>query len=104
MSSDQVIGMIAMRNWLLSTVHPVNVLSIVAVAGMAIGAGVGNVRTYLERVLIHVSLMRMMHVTIVKEVHVIIMLDGGVAAVAAMLMGMVLVNYVGSCHDRVPFR
>ncbi len=55
---DQVLRVVAMRHCLMSTDRAVDMLRIVAVAGVAVGAGVRVLRAHLERVLVYMSVMR----------------------------------------------
>ena len=48
--------------------------------------------------IIDVALMRMVQVAVMEEVHVVFVLDGGVSAVRAVLVGVVLVDQVLAGH------
>jgi hypothetical protein len=71
---------------------------------MSVGAvvRVGGRRS--QGMLIHVAIMRKVEMSIVEIVDVIVMLDCGVATIYAVLMSMVLVNYMRAAHLLYSFR
>lgn len=95
---NQVVDVIAMRYSLVPAVSAMLVLCIVAVAGMAVGAGSRIGFAHGNDVLVDVSLVDAMEMTVMEVIDVILMLNGGVSAVSAMLVGVVLMDYVIDCH------
>lgn len=99
MAIHKVVGMIAVRDGLVPTVCFMLVIRIVAVADMAVSAGVRVGLADGDDVLVHVSLVEPVQMPFVQVVDVALMLDGGVTAVDAMLVDVVLVNCVVDCHN-----
>lgn len=98
MALYEVIHVIAVRDCLVTAVGTMRVRRVMTVAGMTIGAVRRIRRTDLEGVLVDVALVGMVHVSVVKEVGVAVVLNGSMAAVLAMLMGVILVDAVFGIH------
>jgi hypothetical protein len=88
---DQVVDMIAMGHGFVAAAVTVNMVDVVTGAVVLWGAGVGVGLVYGEGVFVDMPVVGVMQVAVVQVIHVIIMLDGGVAAVRAVLMIVVFV-------------
>jgi len=88
---DQVVDMVAMGHRFVAAAVAVNMAGLVAGAVMLWGAGVGVGLVYRQRVFVYMPVVGVMQVAVVQVIHVIIMLDGSVAAVRAVLMIVVFV-------------
>ena len=98
MALDQVIDMVAVRDGFVATVWSVGMLRVMTAAVVPVGA-IGRVRScHFELVLVDVAFMRVVEVTVVQEVDMAVVLDGCVAAVAAVLVGVVGVDAVLGGH------
>ena len=104
MAVDEIVNVIAMRDRLVAAVGAMDMGSIVAAAVMALGAAGGVRLAYFHHMLIDMAFMRAMQVAVVEVVDVVVMLDCGMTAVGAMLVRMVLVDFVIDGHRVVrPF-
>lgn len=89
---DEVIDMVAVGNGFMAAAGAVNMVSGMAGAGVAAGAGGRIGGGDFEGVFVEVAFMGMVEVTIVQVVDVAIVDDGGVAAAGAMHVRVVGVN------------
>jgi hypothetical protein len=93
----EVIDMIAMRNGLMSAIWPM----LVCAARFGCAAHrifvIDRQCMFVDVILVHV-----MQMAIVKVVHMTVMPDRGVAAVRAMLMGVIGVVFLVAGHDVTP--
>jgi hypothetical protein len=90
MSVHQVIGVIPMRHRLMTAVRPVSVCGFVRAAVVARGA-VGRIRSaYRNCVVVDVAVVNMMQVSVMQIIGMAVVLDGGVAAILAVCMGVTL--------------
>lgn len=94
---DQVADVVSVRHGLVATAGAVNMVGVVAAAGVAAGAAVRVRLAHLDHVLVHVVVVGMVQVTVVQIVDVTVVLDGGVAAVGAVNVVVVLV--LVTAHD-----
>jgi hypothetical protein len=103
-----VVVTMAVMRMMKATLHQViNVIAVwdrlVAAAGaMGVGVRAGRglavgrvLAVHGQRVLVAVVAVGMMQVAVVQVIHVIVVLDGRVAAVLAVLMGVVLMSVAG---------
>lgn len=89
---DEIVDVVAMGHGFVSAARAVDMVSGVAGAGMAAGAGGGIGGGDFEGVFIEVAFVRMVEVAIVKIVDVTIVKNGGVAAAGAVDVRVVGVN------------
>ena len=96
-SVDKVVDVVPMRNGWMPAARAMDVIRIVAGTAVLRGAGrrVGYVDV--DAVLIDMVSVRMVQVTIVKVVNMIVVLDGQMATVWSVFVGVVLVN--GARHQ-----
>ncbi len=94
----KIVDMVAVRHGLMATVCTMRMLGIMAVAYMAIGAVVRVGRCHVKFVLVDVTFVRVMHVAVVQKVCMVIVLDGRVSAVFAMLVGVIRVDGMFAGH------
>lgn len=87
MAIDEVGHVIPMGNGLMTAVRAMLMIGGVSVALVAVRTISRVFGTHFERVLIDLASMRRVEVPVVEVVGMVIMLDGSVAAVLAMLMG-----------------
>lgn len=99
-TGDKVIRVVAMRNGLVAAVQSMRMAGVVAFAIMTIGAGGRVLCAYLKPVLIDVAFVRVVEVAIVQKVSVPVVLNGRVAAIGFVLMGVVLVDRMLFEHAR----
>lgn len=97
-SVDEVVDMVAVWHRLVPTVDTVLVGCIMAIAVMTVGAVGWVLGVYFKGVFIHMPFVRRMKMPVVKVVGVVVMLDRCVAAFLAVLVGVIFVYYVLSCH------
>jgi hypothetical protein len=95
--SYKVIDMIAMRHGLVTTVRPMTMRRIVAGTVMSRCASVGIGSIHWQAVFFNTRCRHMVQMTVVQKIDMIAMLDSGVAAACAVLMGMVRAR-----HDQPP--
>lgn len=95
---DQVIDVVSVGNGRVPAVGSVLVTGGVSAAIVACGAACWIGGVHLQRVFVHMILMRGVQVAVVQVVGVTVVLDRGMAAALAVLMGMILVNFVLSWH------
>ena len=98
MSIDEVVHVVAVRDGSMSAVCSMGVLRGVPSAVVSVGAIRGIADVYRKLVVVHVALMRMMKVSVMKEIDVILMLNGSVTAVQAVLVRMILVDEMFAGH------
>jgi hypothetical protein len=94
----EIIDMIAMRNGFMSAIWPM------LVCAVRLGCAAHRI-LLIDRqcMFVDVILVHVMQMTIVKIVHMTVMPDRGVAAVRAMLMGVIgVVLLVAGSHDVTP--
>jgi hypothetical protein len=103
MPGYQIVDVVAMGNGHMPAIDSMLMVLIMAVTLMAIRAicRVGSI--YLDRVLIHMTFVRRVQVPVMQIVGVIVVLNGRMAAILAMLMGMIFVNFVLSSHKCFSF-
>jgi hypothetical protein len=87
----QVIHVVAVRNRFVTAIRAVLVVGRVSAAIMLRGAGCGMRGVYRQHVLVHVVAVGMVQVAVMQVVFVVVVLNGGVAAAGAMLVGMLAV-------------
>ncbi len=92
----QVIDVIAVRHCRMSAVRAVDVIRVMALAVVRDASVRVGIRDLYD-VLVVMILMGAVEVPVVQIPDMIAMLDGHVAAVRPMLMGVILVDFVG--HD-----
>ena len=98
-SVHQVIGVIAMRHRLVAAVRSVSVCGFVRAAVVARGA-IGGIRSaHRNCVVVDVAIVNMMQVSVVQIIGVAIVLDGGMAAILAVCMGVTLVLNARCGHN-----
>ena len=100
MAVDKVVDVVAVRNGLVAAVGAMSVGSVMTATVVALSAASGVCLAYLEHVLIDMAFMRAVEVAVVEVVDMIVVLDGSVAAVGTVLVGVVLVDLVVKGHDR----
>ena len=86
---DEVVDVIAVRHRLVAAARAVHVAAVVA--GGRLGVSVGVLSRHLVRVLLDLGAVLVLQVALVQVVDVVTMLDGGVAAAGAVLVGVVAV-------------
>lgn len=92
---DDVVDMVAMRDGLVAASRAVDVIDVVSRAAMPRGAPIGIRFGNFERVLVAMSLVRMMQSTIMKIIDVIVVDDRRMAAVGSMNMRMIDDGFTG---------
>jgi hypothetical protein len=98
-TGNQVVGMIAVWNRLVPTIWTMAMPGFMLFPKLlTFGAAVWIGVAHLNDMLIEMVAMKVMEMTIVEIVDMPLMIDGGMAAVRAMLMGMVDVNVVLAGH------
>jgi hypothetical protein len=85
----KVIDMITMRHGLVTTIRPMTMRRIVAGTVMSRCASVGIGSIHWQAVFFNTRCRHMVQMTVVQKIDMIAMLDSGVAAACAVLMGMV---------------
>lgn len=96
----EVIDMVTVRHGLVTAAGSVAVLRLVAVLGrLALGR---VLVAHLEHVLLDLAVGRVVQMAVVEVVHVVLVLDGGVSAVGAVLVRVLAVGALMS-HRWVPF-
>src|SRR5229473_1482518 len=90
MASDEVVGMIAVRDSFMSAAALVT--DFVTTAGVSAAALRPILGIHVELVFIHMVAMHIVHVPIVEETLMPIVHDGGVAALFSMLVCVFLMN------------
>jgi hypothetical protein len=88
MVPDQVIGVAAVRHGFVAAARTVNVSGIMAAAAVTRGAAVGVLGRYLDRVLVDVTLMRVVQMTLMKVVDMPFAAHRRMTAAGAVLMIM----------------
>jgi hypothetical protein len=91
MAVDQVIDMVAMRHRFMAAASAVHVGGVVTAAGVAAGAGGGIGAGDLNGVFVVMTVVGVVEMAVVEVVDVVTMLDGGMAAARAVLVGMICV-------------
>jgi hypothetical protein len=91
MSADQIINMVAMRDCLMPTVRPMQMLGRMSGALMPRCAVLRIGRSYANHMFIDMAFMRMMQMAVVQIVDVAIVHDPHVAALGPMRMIVVFV-------------
>ena len=85
----QIVNMISVRNGLMAAIGTMHMLRIVTFALVSLCAVVRVGGAHLKLVFIDVAFMRVVQVAVMQEVGMTVMLDGDMAAVAVVLMGVV---------------
>ena len=94
MALDEIVGMVAVRNCLMSASGGVVVFVVMRAAGMA-GAAARGIGTALrQRMLIHMAFVKMVQMAVVQIVDVPFMLHRGMSTARAVRMGMLIVSVV----------
>ena len=89
----EVVDVISVRHGLMTTTGAVNVIRIVAAAGVGGGASIRVSITHFHHVLFHLAIFtNVMKVSVVQIVHVVTVLNAGVLAVGSVLVIVVLVT------------
>jgi hypothetical protein len=103
MTVHQVIDVVAMRNRFMTAVRAMLVVGAVRVTLVSVGAG-GRIRgTNLKRVFIDVTVMKRVQMSVMQVIGVIVVDDRCVAAVRAVLVGVVRVDLVLIRHRYFSF-
>ena len=89
----QIVLVVAVRNTLMSAIRPMHV----GAALLFRRAAFGECGPRAQTVIVHMVAVSVVHVAVVKIVGVPVVLDGGVSAIRAVLMGMPLVPGAGCC-------
>ncbi len=89
-SIDEVVGVVAVRDWVMSTARPVNMTAVVTRGGVGVICGVIGVNG--ENMLIDVALVRVVQMAVVEVVDVPVVLNGGVPAVWSVDVGVIGVD------------
>ena len=98
--ADEVVEVIAVRHGFMPAVRAVDVRIAVSVA-VVLRRAVGRVRgVHVDHVLVHVVAVRVVQVPVMQVVDVAFVLERDMAAVRAVLMGMIVMNRVRHA-DRV---
>lgn len=84
----QVVHMIAVRHRFMAAIGPVHVIRVMARAAVLGRALRGVFGIHFQAMLVHMAVMHVMQMAIVQIVGVAVVLDGGVAAGRAVLMGV----------------
>ena len=96
MAVNNIIDVIAVRHGFVAATVAVQVARFVAVAVVR-HTTIGILSGHFEAMLVVMPLVRMVQVTIVNVVNVAVMLDGGVAAIGAVIVvGMVVLGMFNS--------
>ncbi len=113
MTINKVIGMVAVRNGLMTAAGTVDMPGSASVNLKRLGAAVGVLGADRKEVLVDMCFMRMMKVAVVQVVGVPVVLDCDVAASGSVLMWMTFVNnmlvhdantsIVETCLLRIPW-
>jgi hypothetical protein len=88
----QIVDVIAVRYRLVAASRAVHVVGVMALALMVRRAGIRVLVGHLDDVLIHVVIVGVVQMAIVEIVDVAVVQDAGMAAVRAVLMGMIVMN------------
>ncbi len=88
----------------MTTIGAMGVIGSMAIASVAIGAFGRVHRTYLEGMLVDVTLVQIVQVAVMQIINVVVVLDGRVPTVGAVLMGVVFMNSVINSHGIFPLR
>lgn len=99
---DQVINVVAVRDGFMPAVRAVDVVGLMASAGVVGSAGSGVGRADLNHMLIEVIAMRRVQMAVVQIVNMVTMPDCGVAAALSVYVGMTGMNAVFA-HRDFPF-
>jgi hypothetical protein len=96
----QEVGVIAMRDGFVAATRTVLMRAVVTATVMAGSGGTGISGVDGDNMFVYVSLVQMMHVSIVEIIRVALVLNGGMAASRAVLMGMCCVRVTFLlCHE-----
>jgi hypothetical protein len=97
---DQVIDVIAVRHCLVPATGSMSMALFMATAVVVRSCGRGISRVDGYHVLVYVSLMQIVHVSVVKIIRVPLVLNRGMSASRAMLMGVGVVSFtlLTLCH------
>lgn len=99
----KIVDVISVRDCLMAAVGAMLMLRAVSVTLVAVGT-VGGIRgVHLELMLVDVAIVKRVQVSVMQVVGVVVVNDRGVAAILAVLMGVVLVNLVLCRHGSVSF-
>ena len=90
---DEIVDVIAVGNGRMPAAGPVDVACVVSLAVVS-GASVRVGVRYLQRVLVVVAVMSAVQVPVMQIADVVTVLNGNVAAVGSMLVGVVFVYVV----------
>ena len=101
MTSDEVVGMVAVGNGFMPAAWAVLVGGFVTATGVSGTAFRRIVGSHFQLVLVHMIAMHIVHVAIVKETLMPIVHESRVAALISMLMRVSLVNFM--THSGPPF-
>ena len=97
---DEIVNVISMRHSLMTATRTVDVIRIVATAGVGGGASVRVGVTHFHHVLFHLAILtNVMKVPVVQVVDVVAVLNAGVLAVGSVL---VIVVFVTIAHRLSP--
>jgi hypothetical protein len=99
-AADQIIHVIAMRHRGVAAVGAMDMRGIVAGAGVVGCALIGVGGGHGDDVFIDMSGVGVMQMAVVQVIHMVVVADGEVTAVGAMLMRMVRVDVAGAHEYR----
>lgn len=101
---DEIVDMVAVRNGFVPAARTVYMIRIMAAALVIGGAAVWVGFCHRDDMLVNVIAMHVMQMAVVQIIDVAIMQDRQMAAVGAVLMGVVgRVRKRAACHGRFPF-
>lgn len=97
---DQVVDVIAMRNWLMAAPRAMSVVWVVAFAAVLRSTGIGIRSGHLDDMFIYMIFMKVMQVAVMEVINMVTMHDAGMTTIRAMLVGMISVRV--AAHDNLP--
>jgi hypothetical protein len=95
---DQVVGMVAVRDRLMSTTRTMNMILIMAAGSASFVAAVGILVGNLDHVLVDMILVWVVEMAVMQIVHMILMPDCGVPAIRTMSVRMMAMGLMAR-HD-----
>jgi hypothetical protein len=95
---DQVVGMVAVRDRLMSTTLPMDMILVMAAGSASIVAAVRISIRNLDHVLVNMILVRVVQMAVMQIVHMILMTYGRVSAIRAVSVRMMAMGLMAR-HD-----